>query len=205
MPAEINYKRKYLELRSKYIADLDVAFRLGFEAGGQQTQQQQAMDAQQQNQQMEHQQSLGHSGPMDQGMNQEQHQRSNPENPTGSELDQHISKLESMLGNGESKPENVEEVKKSLEAILTLRKAEKFAAEMKKSEQAISGIVKAIHKPAFKLGIQAQHNMSDNAKKAVSLQHKIVDDIFKSWKEEEKKASNNIFNVLNIENLTDKE
>lgn len=228
---EINYKKKYLELRSKYISDLDMAFRLGMEQGQQQAQQQQALEAQAQAQEMEQQQKLAEAGGMGQpgqpgqsgqdgsqppqaegqpgqeaapeaGQEGEQPPQAGMENPNGSELDQHISKLESMIGGSkEQSPEQSMEIKKSLEAIKSLRKAEKFASDMKKSDLAVKGIAAALHKPTFKVGVQAQHNLTDNAKKAVSLQHKIVNDIMKAWKSEEQKAGNDIKNILNVENL----
>ena len=76
---------------------------------------------------------------------------------------------------------------------------------MKKSQAAIDGIVKSLHKPAFKIGVQASHNLNDNAKKSVSMQHKIVTDIMKAWNDEENKAKNSIENLLNIEGLLNKE
>lgn len=224
MPAEINYKKKYLELRSKYIGDLDMAFRLGVENGAQQAQQQQALDAQAQvreeKMQLQQAQAAGAPGQMgSEGENgppstEQPGQESAPAEsgvsaPAGAnasgpeaapqqstELDTHISQLESMLGSNPSP-----EIKKSLEAIVSLRKAEKQAIEMKKSEKAISGIVNALHKPQFKLGVQASHNMTDNGKKALSLQHKIVNDVMKSFAEEEAKAEKDIKNILQIENL----
>lgn len=229
MPASINYKNKYIELRTKYIADMDVAFRLGFEAGGQQAQQQQAMDAQAQAQEaemrMQEAQAAGMNGqggaggpPGDEGggnpMEGGSPEGNAPEGanpmdgggqPPGgqaptvagqpSELDQHIGKLEGMLGSASP------EVKKSLQDIISLRKTEKLAYDLKKGDLAIKGIVKALHKPAFKMSVQATHNMNDSAKRAVTLQHKIVNDVFKSWQEEEAKASKDIANILNVEGL----
>lgn len=221
MPATINYKSKYLELRSKYIADLDMAFRLGVEEGAKQAQQQQAIDAQAKAQEMEMQQKQldaqaeggqppqpGQEGPPGQesSANAGPEQPGQPKQPgqgaaptmaaQPSELDQHITKLEGMLG---SSPEP--EIQKSLQAIISLRKNELQAIEMKKSEEAIKGITKALHKPTFKLGVQAAHNLTDSAKKAVSLQHKIVNDVMKAWKEEENKASKDIKTILEVEGL----
>lgn len=218
MPASINYKNKYLELRSKYMADIDVAFRLGFEAGGQQAQQQQAVEAKAQAQESEMRMNEAQTGmngqpgqsgppgsevgnPMEGG--KPPGEGATPGGPeagqppqAGSELDQHINKLEGMLGNA-----SPEEMKKGLQEIFDLRKAEKLASDIKKGDSAVKGIVAALHKPEFKLGTQATHNMNDNAKKAVTLQHKIVNDIFKSWAAEENKASKDITNILNIEGI----
>lgn len=219
MPASINYKNKYLELRSKYIADIDIAFRLGFEQGAQQAQQQQALDAQAQAQEaelrMKEAEASGMNGqpgsegldaggqpsqpgnnPADNGQPPSGQPASGAVDPAGSELDQHINKLEGMLGSNASP-----EVKKSLQDILDLRKAEKLASDIKKGDLAIKGIAKALHKPAFKMSTQASHNLTGNAKNAVSLQHKIVNDVFKSWQEEESKASKDITAILNVEGL----
>ena len=203
-----DYKKKYLELRSKYINDLDMAFRLGVEQGIQVAQQQQALDAQaqanEQKAQME-QNSMGQTpgqapgeqpGPTDASPETQAQENSGAADQKGSELDQHIGKLESMLGSSASP-----EIQKSLNAILSLRKEEKMAIEMKKSQTAISGIVKALHKPAFKVGVQASSNLTDNAKKSLSLHHKIVNDVMKSWSNEETKAKNSLENILNIEGL----
>jgi len=217
MPAEVNYKNKYLELRNKYIADLDMAYRLGFEAGGQQAQQQQAIETDAQNQQAEMQrqglqaEAMGQNGaPKENEMgahvggqpgkvSENPSQEGQPMNGTsgnGSEIDQHISKLQGMLGKGHSP-----QIQKSLDAIIDLRKKEKLAQDLQKSQEAISGIAKALHKPAFKVGAQASHNMDDNAKRSLSLQHKIVSDVMKSWQEEEAKAGSDIKNILKIDGV----
>lgn len=193
MAAEINYKSKYLELRSKYINDVDVAFRLGFEQGLNQAKQEQALKAQEQVMASE-QQAMEQQG-QEEPSQEEQQQLQEQEN-AGSELDQHIGNLEQAL-QGSKDPE----VQKSLKALIDLRKKEKFELQMKKSDLAVKEISKALHKPSFKMSTQAQHNMNDNAKKAVTLQHKIVNDIMKAWEKEETRASNDIKNILNIENL----
>lgn len=214
--SQLNYKNKYLELRSKYINDLDTAFRLGVEEGMKSAQQQQAVDAQQQAQEQELAEAQGMGGQPGEEGGQPGGEQSN-EQPSaggeqggeqggqpqfgedqgqGSELDQHIGKLEGMLGQNSSP-----EIQKSIDDIKNLRKVEKFRIEMKKSEKAIAGIAKALHKPAFKLSALAQTNLTDSAKKSVSMQHKIVSDIMKSWQEEENKAGKDITNILNIEHL----
>jgi hypothetical protein len=120
------------------------------------------------------------------------------EHPDGTELDQHIAKLESMI-KGEL---TTDDLQKSVDAIRQFRKSQLQTIELKKSQEAISGIAKALHKPAFKLGVQAQHNMSSNAKAAVSMQEKIVGDIMQKWEQEENKAGKGILAQLGIEGLT---
>jgi DNA polymerase III gamma/tau subunit len=215
MSQEINYKKKYLELRGKYINDLDMAFRLGVEQGMQQAQQQQAIDAKAEAQEMQMQQKqIEAQGMAAQNTPEGESAPTNPEQPgegpkppgmpdqteqQGSELDQHIGKLEGLLGSS-SEPE----IQKSLQALMSLRKAQRDALDMKKAESAIQGIAKALHKPAFKFGVQAAANLTDNAKKSVTLQHKIVNDVMKAWADEDSKASKDIKNILDIESITGK-
>lgn len=213
MSNQVNYKQKYEELKMKFMESVDQAFRLGFEQGSVQGMQDAQM--QQQQAQAEQQAQMGGQPGIGQGQGSEgspagAEQMANPnggsvsdmepdsENPAGSELDQHIAKLESLVSKAETSPEDL---KKAVSELQSLRKAQShtlhFSAEMKKSQAAIPGIVKALHKPAFKLGQQASHNMNANAKAAVGMQAQIVNDIMKSWEDEEKNATSDIQKILN--------
>lgn len=144
MPGEVNYKAKYLELRAKYMNAVDVAFRLGFEEGAKQSQLdnagQQLAQAQAEKQSMaanseqaSKENNNGTPGTPDQGAApdksgspsiQPSPAESAPnagnaplkesENPEGSELDQHIAKLESMIQKSENP---AEDLKKSLDEL----------------------------------------------------------------------------------------
>jgi len=235
--AEINYKKKYFDLRTRYINDLDMAFRLGIEQGAQQEQINQANQQQQQQAELEMAQAQaaagggqpGEGGPpgaggpegapkeggekppgQESGQESGQMSSSSPDGAPaiggGSELDQHISQLESMLGKPAGSPEEMQSnIKKALGEIKSLRKAQLQAIELKKSAAAIPAIAKALHRPAFKMSRLASQNLNDNAKKAVTMQEKIVGDIMKKWQEEETKAAKDIVNVLSVEGLTKKE
>lgn len=212
MSAEINYKNKYMELRSKYMNDLDVAFRLGFEQGGQQAQQDQAMQQEQQAQEIQTAAAGAQPGQPgaegaapggDPGMDQNSAgaPETGSEHPQGSELDQHIAKLESMIAKAEKS--SPEELKKSFAEFQTigqdlkkLQKSWQEQSDLRKSAAAIKGIAKALHKPAFKMSKQASVNLNDNAKQAVSMQHRIVNDVMAKMEEEEKRAPDNILAVV---------
>lgn len=208
MSAEINYKSKYMELRSKYMNDLDMAFRLGFEQGSQQAQQDQAMQAQAEQQQLD-QMAAGGGMPGQPGQEgapgQEQPQpgqapgQEDPMAGQTSELDQHISKLEGMIDKSEDS-----ELKGALQGLISMRKNELQNIKIKKNDHAVKGIVKALHKPAFKMSQTAVHNLSTGAKQAASSQHKIVSDVMAKMEREEQKASKGIQEILNIEGLTNK-
>lgn len=210
--SQINYKQKYQELKMKFMESVDAAFRLGFEQGSVQGMQ----DAQMQQQQAQQEQEAAMAGQQPgQGQGSEgspagAEQMANPngggiedvpdsENPAGTELDQHIAKLESMVSKSEASPADI------AKAVHDLKQYRVQTVEMKKSTQAIKGIAKALHKPAFKIGQQASHNMTSNAKAAVGMQEKIVTDIMKSWEDEEKRASSSIQKILNVEGLAKKE
>jgi len=221
---ENTYKAKYLQLKSQYMNAVDTAFRLGFEQGKQQAELDQVAQQQQAAQEMAMQAASapppgaeggapddGSGGPPDaesaapdagapgeaaSGPMQES------EHPDGTELDQHIAKLESLLGKSEVAPDDLA---KALSEIKALRKSQVQAIELKKSAQAIKEISKALHRPGFKLSVQASHNMSDTAKRAVSLQHKIVDNVMQKWEEEEMKATKGIHQIISVEGLSKKE
>ena len=124
------------------------------------------------------------------------------EHPEGSELDQHIATLEGMLKKNEGDEKfDAESIEKSISGLKKLKFDMHQRSELKKSHAAISNIAKAMHKPQFKFGVQANHNLSTTAKAAATMQHEIVQDVFKKWEEEEKKASKDILSTLNIEGI----
>lgn len=206
-----------MELRAKYMNDLDMAFRLGFEQGGQQAQQDQMAQQQADAQAMQQAALAGQGGeegsggfPGQEGGEQPAQsgeaeaapgQPGQPAEAGGSELDQHIGKLESMLNKPGAKPE---EIQKSMQNLISLRKAELQAIKLRKSAAAIPAIAKALHRPKFKMNAIASHNLKDNAKQAVSMQHKIVTDVMAKMELEEKRATTDISKLLEVEGLTKK-
>lgn len=230
MSGEINWKMKYNELKSKYMNAVDMAFRLGVEEGAKQAQldqaAQQQADAQAQQeaaaggggmpgQDAPSENNNGAPGVPDQGGGADKSGapsvQPNPvagapmqesENPQGSELDQHIATLEGMLKKNEGvEGFDAESITKSVEGLKKLKFDMVQRSELRKSAMAIPKIAQALHKPQFKFGVQAQHNLTSNAKAAVSMQHKIVSDIMQKMQEEEQKASKNILSTLNVEGI----
>lgn len=206
--AEINWKSKYEALKAKFMESVDTAFRLGYEQGQndaavenvQQQQQQQA------EQEMANAQAAGMQGD-EQDPNAQQdpsqaEQAPDSAHPGGSELDQHISQLESMLGKGEI---DMTSMMKSIAEMRKIQKKIVFESELKKSAQAIPEIAKNLHKPKFKISAQANHNLTSNAKKAVNMQEKIVSDIMAKWEEESKASAKSILDVIKVEGLTKKD
>lgn len=214
MADTINYKAKYLELKQNFVKAMDSAFSSGYQQGAkdeQMNQMQQQQEAQAQMQMQQQQQGgMGGDGTQEQMPGAEaespegasQEQANVDQNPNGSELDQHIQKLEGMLGKGEL---SAADLIKAVSGLKSFQKSQKEQADLKKSAQAIKGIATALHKPQFKFSQQANVNMGDNAKKAVSMQEKIVNDVMKAWDEEATKTSGDILSALGIEGLTTKE
>jgi len=196
MSNETNYRSKYEQLKSQFMASVDTAFRLGFEQG--------AQAAQTENLQAQAQQQAAAQQPEQAGKPEDGTESEAPEtmqeseNPAGSELDQHIEKLESMLGKTEL---NGEDLQKALKEVKSFK--EKIA--IRKNDKAIKSIAKALNKPAFSIGKQANRNLTDVSKGALNMQEKIINDVFKSWETQEQSASKDIFSILAIEGLTKKE
>lgn len=188
-----DWKLKYQDLKLKFHDAVDVAFRLGMEQGLQQAQvqeaQQQQADAQ-----------AAQAAAMGQQPGQDPNAPPGQAPNDGSELDQHIGQLEGMLGQSQPGSPEQASLQKSLAGIKSIRNTLRQASDMYKSEKAIASISKAL-KPAYTLSKGATKNMSEPAKKALSMQEQIVDELMKSFKEEEEKASEAITKTLNFEQL----
>lgn len=198
--SEINWKSKYQALKAKYLEDMDMAFRLGHEQGQQEAQMDQMAQAQQQQADEVAQQSgmQGEGQPGEEQAQEVEGQEPVSAHPGGSELDQHITQLEGMLGKGEV---DMATLIKSVKGFRNFQKNNQLQNDLKKSAMAIKGISKAMHKPAFKISQQANANLSSSAKKAVGMQQQIVEDIMKSWDTETKKAGTDILSHLKAEGV----
>lgn len=183
-----DWKLKYSDLKLKFHDAVDVAFRLGYEAGAQGAQLQQMQQDQAAAQQAE----MGQPG--------EQSGDSGQFGQDGSELDQHIGTLEGMLG--QAKPGSIEQegLKKSLNEIKAIQSSMKQKYELRKSEEAIKAIGKSVKAP-FTLSKTATKNLSDHGKRALNDQEKIVDELMKSFDEEEKRATESITKTLDFEQI----
>lgn len=190
---QIDYKNKYKELKLKFKDMADLMFRLGVEEGLRQGQVQQAQQAEAAAQQAAMQPGQDPNAQPDQEMN-------SPESPDGSEMDQHISQLESMLQKPSMDDQAQASMQKSLAGIREFQHSLKQASELRKSEKAIAAIGKAMKSP-FTMSKSATKNLSDSGKKALNDQEKIVEDLMKSFAEEEAKASEAIHKTLNFEQI----
>lgn len=192
-----DYKLKYQDLKLKFHDAVDVAFRLGFEQGAQQAQVQQAQQQQADAQAAQQAAAMGQGQPGEPSGDSGQF---GEEPSNGSELDQHIGQLESMLG--QSKPGSLEQagLQKSLEGIKAFQNDLRQKYELHKSEKAIKAISKSLKTP-FTLSKTTIKNLSQPAQKALNMQEQIVADLMKSMADEELKAKEAISKSLNLEQI----
>lgn len=191
-----NWKLKYQDLKIKFHDAVDTAFRLGFEQGAQQEQVDQA-------QQQQATMMSGQPGQPGQPGTQEEVQDSSQmgqEPSNGSELDQHIGELESMVAKSDVGTKEHFILLKSLDSVKAIQNDLKEKYELYKSEQAIKGIGKAL-RPKLVLNKAAAHNLSPHAKQALNDQEKIIDELMKSFAEEQEKAAKAIEKAVGLEQL----
>lgn len=194
--AGVDYKKKYEELKARYIQALDVAFRSGYEQGFNESQvQSMAQQAQQQFQMMGMAQQQAMQGARQPGaepqMGEEQGQPGAERQMGGDEMDQAIAQLEQLVSKSEP---SVDDLKKSIEMI----KSEHMHKKMMKKTKSIDITPKPFSQ-SYKT------NLPENSKAAVAMQAKIVDDILRKWEQEQSQSSKDITQILGTEALTKKE
>lgn len=186
----IDYKKKYKDLRARYMHSLDLAFRTGYEQGYREAQ---IESASQQSQMMQQQMGQQQAMMEQQGAEQGQEQLQAPQEQMGqtSELDQAISQLEELVNKSEITPQDL---KKTLDLI-------KSESQHKKMLQK----TKSIDITPRQLSQSYKVNLSDSSKTALSMQEKILADIMNKWEQETLNSSKDITTVLGTEALTKKE
>lgn len=201
----IDYKQKFLDIKSKFLSSVDTAYRMGFEQGQkdallQNLQQQQQQQMQMQAQMMGQQQDMtsseeGDIPPEQQAEQFEQAQQQEQMDNQVSELEAGIQELSELLGKNEvdkvATKGLLDNLNKNLESILRVREAQ----ELKKNMESIKKIGKAVNKVKG-LSLSFKNNASKEQKAAVSMQKTIVNDIMAKWEAEEEKASKDILDAL---------
>lgn len=211
--SETNWKSKYQDLRMKFMNSVDASFRIGYEQGAKEAQMQAQADAAAQAQAQAQQATAdaqggmpgeegdGEADPQAQGGAPQDGAAPAPGQPAqagGSELDQHINTLESMVAKSELSAEDLVELKKSTAAIKQIQ-------QDKLAKAAIKDIAKALNRPNKVWSPQAKANLSSSAKAAVTMQERVVSDVMKSWDEEAKRASKDVLSVLQAEGIIKKD
>jgi len=191
----VDYRAKYMDLKTKYQETVDLAWRLGYEQGLRDAQVDQAQnDAMAQAQ-------AGTPQPGQEGEAESaESAQSVSQNPNGDELDSHIARLESMLGKSEISPMDLGDLKKTLSDIRSLQ----VQLNLTKSLDSIKNIKMAPLKKSTNFSPRVQANLPEPAKKALSLQEKIVNDVFSKWEKDEQKVASDINSILNIDGIVKK-
>lgn len=189
----VDYKKKYMDLRARFVEALDVAFRTGYEQG---SNEQQIQNMAQQAQMQAQQAAMMNQGA---GMNQPPNGAPDQQQPVpeagGDEMDSAIAQLEGLVNKSEP---SVEDMKKSLEAIKNSRMHQKLQKATKEAG-------KKMAQPPKPLSLSYKVNLPEESKQAVSMQSKIVDDILNKWEQEAQNSARDITSVLGTEALTKKE
>lgn len=177
---KVDYKRKYLDLRSKFVSSLDVAYRLGYDQATKdatvQQAQMQMQQAQMQMQQAAQQQGMmaqlaGGAGQEGQPMPEDAQGQGQPQEggqPAGDEIDDYIAQIEELVNKTENVPEDL--------------------------KKAIEGIKVVKTKPNFSLSYK--HNLPEHQKKVLTKQEEIVESLMKKWDEEAKSTANDIIRTV---------
>jgi hypothetical protein len=201
----VDYRAKYMDLKTKYMETCDLSWRLGYEQGLRDAQLDQAAQQQAQADQMamaaNGQPQAGQSGEEGApGEEQEQPGQPQSQNPNGDELDSHIARLESMLGKGELVSADLGDLKKTLSDIRSLQ----VQINLTKSMASIKNTRMAPLKKSQVLSPRVQANLPEPAKKALSLQENIVKNVFDKWAKDESQATSEIGSILNVDGIVKK-
>jgi len=204
----VDYKKKYMELRSVLMNVIDQVYRAGYQQGSKDAQVDSLM---QQNQQLMAQMS-GMMGGMMGGEPrvEEEGGPMAPEDQAGqfmdsaadaheqqgtSELEQGIAELESELSKKEADKEHTANllaaINRSLGKLKEAQELKKSAAHIKKMREA--------NKRVQTLSIGYKHNLSKTHKKAVNKQQEIVEKILKKWESESQDAATEILGIVQKE------
>lgn len=173
----VDYKQKYLMLKSELINATDLAYRLGMEAGlkegQQQAQAQQLADAQAKEMAMANGGQVDENGnPIDDGSqdpnaefggdpNQMDDGSGMPDEGSGSELDNHINELQGLVQKG-AKP-SIPELRKKIQDIENLRKSQKNKPRLNNT-MSVSNQKSLVNNILSKWNKDAQEVKSDIAK-----------------------------------------
>lgn len=196
--SNVDYRKKYMELRSVLISTVDQSFRAGYQQGMADAQVEQMM--QQQQAQAEQEAAMAQQGIVDPEDQQQQVMEgaadAHQENGV-SELEAGINELEQELGKAEGVDKQLiasqlSNLNASLKKIMEAQELKKSAAHIKK--------MKTANTKLKGLSVGYKSNLKDTHKKAISAQTKIVSDIMKKWESEEQNVASGIAKILESEN-----
>jgi hypothetical protein len=202
MAGRIDYKQKYEELKAKFMSSVDASWRDGYQHGLQDSQVEQAAQQQEADAMAAAQPGQpGEEQPAEGEQPEAEEEAPISQNPNGDELGQHIEKLESMLGKSEISSFELQDLKKTLNDIRSLQ----VYINLTKSRESAKSAKMAKPYTPIKMTPKLQANLPDQSKKALTLQHEIIANVFKKWENDSARAASGIGAILNSEGITKKE
>ncbi len=181
------YKDKYKALRAQYIKNVQLAYRQGFEAGAKQSEMQQFQAAQAQQAQLEAQQAamMGGGAPGGQPGQEGAPVDGAPEGAPGQ------GAPDGQMFDGNS-PEEMDQLIEQLQAAI--QKSE--GSQLESLQKSLDGLKKVRQD---KKSMSYALNLGNAAKKALSTQEKLVENLVKKWNDETPEIASKIEATLRSE------
>jgi hypothetical protein len=189
-----DYKAKYNDLKMKYLNTVDLSWRLGYEQGLKDAQTEQAQQQQMQSDAMDQQAAGTQPGEESAAPGTEEKSEAQPpvsQNPNGDD----------ELGKAEITPFELQDLKKTLNDIRSLQ----VSINLTKSMESIKNVKMGKLNKSQAFSPRAIANLPEQSKKALTLQEKIVADVFTKWAKDESQASSAISSILNVDGITKKD
>jgi hypothetical protein len=207
MAGKVDYKQKYQEIKANFMSAVNAAWEDGYQNGAQSAQMEQAAQQQQQSDELAQaangQPQMGQEVAAPGEEAPEQPGQPQSQNPNGDELDQHIAKLEGMLGKTEINPTELGDLKKTLSDIRSLQVQINLTKSLDSIKNTKMGKLHKSHAP-LTITPKLQANLPEQSKKALTKQQEIIEGVFKKWASDEQKAASDISSILSVEGLTKK-
>ena len=185
--SEVDYKKRYDDLKLKFLRSLDISWRLGYEQGLKDSQ------IEQMNQQMNQQNMMAQGQPQQDQYSAQQEQYSAQQGQDGQ--DGGVPSEQDVLGHtdeGQNVQENQDEMGGHLDELeAAIGKSELSPKDVNKLQKAIATL------KAFSQRVS--DNLPENSKKTHSLQQKIVENILDKWDNESKKSGGKILDIIGTE------
>lgn len=174
----VDYKKKYQEIRLRFVEAIDASYKQGYSQGALDTRQEMMSQQLQQQAQMQN-QAIGQPQQLLTSQTNMSAPKVQQDDSLNGDLDQHIAALEELVNKNEISPD-----------------------DLKKSIQGLRLFTKEIQqKPK---GKSYTYNMSEESKRDLSMQEKIVSDILNKWEQEAQTTDSDIMRALGVEGVLSK-
>ncbi len=214
----VDYKKKYMDLRARFVGSMDMAFRLGYEKGQADSMQDQAQQQMMQAQQAQAQMAQAQGAMQGQGGAE---QSEAPSQQEGGEQDLAQAAAQAGIPQDDQQSEGAESPEAQAAQGAQDNELDQYVSELEslvgKGEISSEDLKKSLDKikmlqmnkqlsKNMKFTKKAAANLNPQAKRSVSMQERIVSDIMAKWeKESSKLVSETIQSIGSTETLSKKE